>query len=79
MKTFTHIYQADYGSPKVDATEPTILRVEVGKDGKSARLFVQGLQEGHVHDLAVPGVKSSDGESLLHPQAYYTLNYLPGA
>src|SRR5205085_12674295 len=62
MKTYTHIYQADYGSPKVDATEPTILRVEVGKDGKSARLFVQGLQEGHVHELAVPGVKSTDGE-----------------
>jgi glucose/arabinose dehydrogenase len=79
MKTYTHIYQADYGSPKVDATEPTILRVEVGKDGKSARLFVQGLQEGHVHELHSDGVKSTDGEPILHPQAYYTLNYVPGA
>jgi glucose/arabinose dehydrogenase len=77
LKTYTHIYQADYGSPKVDATDPTILRIEVGKDGKSAQLFVQGLMEGHVHDLAAAGVKSSDGEPLLHPQAYYTLNYLP--
>jgi glucose/arabinose dehydrogenase len=78
LKTFDHIYQADYGSPKVDATEPTILRIEVGSDGKSARLFVQGLQEGHVHDLLASGVRSTDDEPLLHPQAYYTLNYIPG-
>ena len=44
-----------------------------------ARLYIQGLQEGHVHDLALPGIKSPDGEGLLHPQAYYTLNYIPGA
>jgi hypothetical protein len=38
---------------------------------------VKGLQEGHIHDLTASGVKSTDGESLLHPQAYYTLNYVP--
>jgi len=79
LKTYDHIYQADYGSPKVDATEPTILRIDMGKDGQSARLFVNGLQEGHVHDLEAKGVKSADGEPLLHPHAYYTLNYIPSA
>ncbi len=58
MKTFTYIYRADYGSPEVDQTTPTITKVEVGKDGKSVRLYVDGLQEGHIHDLAVPGVRS---------------------
>jgi hypothetical protein len=77
MKTFTYIYQAAYGSPEVDATTPTIKKVVVGKDGKSVRLFVDGLQEGHIHDLTLPGVRSQDGEALLHPQAYYTLNYIP--
>jgi glucose/arabinose dehydrogenase len=77
MKTFTYIYQASYGSPEVDATTPTITKVEVGKDNKSVRLWVDGLQEGHVHDLAVPGVRSAEGRPLLHPQAYYTLNYVP--
>jgi hypothetical protein len=77
LKTFTYIYQADYGSPVVDATTPTITKVEVGKDGKSVRLHVKGLQEGHIHDLTASGVKSDEGESLLHPQAYYTLNYVP--
>lgn len=77
LKTFTYIYQASYGSPEVDQTTATISKAVVGNDRKSVRLYVKGLQEGHVHDLKLPGLKSRDGQSLLHPQAYYTLNYLP--
>ena len=44
---------------------------------RSVRLYVKGLQEGHIHDLAAAGVRSGDGAPLLHPQAYYTLNYVP--
>jgi glucose/arabinose dehydrogenase len=77
MKTFTYIFQAAYGSPEVDATTPTITKVQVGKDNKSVRLWVDGLQEGHIHDLTLPGVRSAEGKPLLHPQAYYTLNYFP--
>jgi hypothetical protein len=71
------IYQTSYGSPEVDQTTPRISCVEVGKDNQSVRLWVDGLQEGHIHDLAVPGVRSATGEPLLHPQAYCTLNYIP--
>jgi glucose/arabinose dehydrogenase len=77
LKTFTYIYQATYGSPEVDPTTPTITRVQVGKDGRSVRLWVEGLQEGHIHDLDAAGVRSAEGQPLLHPQAYYTLNYVP--
>ncbi len=77
MKTFTYVYQAAYGSPEVDQTTPKITRATVAADGKSARLYVTGLQEGHVHDLTARGVRSAEGEPLLHPQAYYTLNYVP--
>ncbi len=77
LKTYTYIYQATYGSPEVDHTKPTITEAVVGKDGKSVRLFVNGLQEGHIHDLEAKGVRSAGGERLLHPEAYYTLNYLP--
>lgn len=77
LKTFTYIYQSTYGSPEVDQTTPKITGVTVGPDRKSVRLRVQGLQEGHIHDLAVRGVRSAEGLSLLHPQAYYTLNYIP--
>jgi hypothetical protein len=30
-----------------------------------------------VHELHLPGVRSKTGEPLLHPAAYYTLNYIP--
>jgi hypothetical protein len=53
-----------------------VVPVRQGKDAKSVRLYVKGLEEGHIHDLTASGVKSADGESLLHPQAYYTLSYL---
>jgi glucose/arabinose dehydrogenase len=77
MKTFTYLYRADYGSPEVDQTTPTITKVELGKDNRSVRLYVKGLQEGHIHDLTAAGVRGGDGEPLLHPRAYYTLNYIP--
>jgi hypothetical protein len=32
-----------------------------------------------VHELSVPGVRSSGGEPLVNPTAYYTLNRLPPA
>ncbi len=77
LKTFTYIYQAAYGSPEVDATTPKITKVVVGQDNKSVRLYVDGLQVGHIHDLKADGVRSKEGTALLHPQAYYTLNYIP--
>jgi hypothetical protein len=77
MKTYCYIYQAAYGSPEVDQTTPTIEKAVVAADGKSVRLWVKGLQEGHVHELTIKGVRSSAGGPLLHNMAYYTLNYIP--
>jgi hypothetical protein len=77
LKTYTYIFRAEYGSPEVDHTTPKIAKIDVGKDGKSVRLYVEGLQEGHIHDLTAAGVRSTDGQSLLHKEAYYTLNYIP--
>ena len=78
MTTYTYIYRSDYGSPEVDHTTPTIKRVSVADDGKSVRLYVDGLQRGHVHELHLPGLRSADaGRHLLHPVAYYTLNDIP--
>jgi glucose/arabinose dehydrogenase len=79
IETYTYIYQAPYGSPEVDHTSPTIDAVTVSEDGTSARLHITGLQEGHVHELHASGVRSAEGLPLLHPQAYYTLNFIPEA
>lgn len=75
--TYTYIYQSSYGSPEVDHTKPTIVSAKVAEDGRSVRLVLDALQEGHVHELHLDGVRSADGLPLLHREAYYTLNYVP--
>jgi glucose/arabinose dehydrogenase len=77
LSTYTYIYQQPYGSPEVDQTTPTISKIEIAPDRKSARLFLDKLAEGHVHELHLDGVRSANGQNLLHPAAYYTLNYIP--
>ena len=76
LQTYTYIYQSSYGSPEVDPTDPVIQSVTVAPDGLSARLRVAGLQRGHIHELHLDDVRSAQNEPLLHPRAYYTLNYL---
>ncbi len=75
METYTYIYREQYGSPEVDSTKPTIQSAKVGADGLSVELTVDGLQIGHVHELHAKGLRAKSGESLLHSEAYYTLNH----
>jgi len=77
LQTYTYIYQSDYGSPEVDQTTPRVTSAAVASDRRRVRLRIAGLQEGHVHELHLEGVRSADDLPLLHPVAYYTLNYLP--
>jgi hypothetical protein len=79
IKTYTTIYQSSYGSPKVDETKPMIKQVAVAPDRRSARLWIDALVPGHVHEMHLPGVRSAQGRPLLHDAAYYTLNLLPDA
>jgi hypothetical protein len=79
IETYTYVYQSSYGSDEVDKTTPTIRSVTVAPDGLSARLAIDGLVPGHVHELHLAGVRSASGEPLLHDAAYYTLNEIPDA
>jgi glucose/arabinose dehydrogenase len=77
LQSYTYIYREQYGSPEVDHTTPQITAIEVLDDNRRVRLQIDGLRRGHVHELHADGVRSSQGLPLLHPEAYYTLNYLP--
>jgi len=78
IETYTYIYQSSYGSPEVDHSKPKITKIIASDDGKSVRLHIDGLKEGHVHELHTPGVRSAQKKlPVLHPVAYYTLNYIP--
>jgi len=77
MAAWTYIHQSGYGSPEVDQATPEILAASVSPDRKSVRLKIHGLVRGHVHHLDSKAVKSAKGDTLWHPDAYYTLNEIP--
>lgn len=78
VESFTYKYHPVYGSPPVDNKNLKILGVEVAADGMSARIAVEGLRPYYVHKLSLNGVRAVDGSfSLVHPDAYYTLNSIP--
>ncbi|MEM9237488.1 MAG: hypothetical protein AAGB14_11965 [Verrucomicrobiota bacterium] len=77
MAAWTYILQSSYGSPEVDQAEPKVTKVVVSPDKTQVRLTVEGLVEGHVHQLDAKGVTSASGAKLWHPTGYYTLNEIP--
>ena len=56
---------------RVEACLPQELNTAV-----CVQVSVSGLRKGRVYDFRIDGPKSRDGESILHPEAYYTLNEL---
>jgi len=77
VSTYTHVYQAGYGSPEVDQTEPRVLKAEPSADGLSVRLTLAKLEVGHIHDFDFAKVRGRDGAPLLHTKVYYTVNEIP--
>jgi len=75
--SFSHHRWEKYGSPEIEYRDHLITNVRISDDGLRARLLVDGCREGYVHEIHAPGVRNGDGESLLHPDAYYTLNRVP--
>jgi hypothetical protein len=74
LKSFTYIYHSTYGCPETDTQPEKVEAVTLSKDGKTASVTVPNLKRGRVYDFSLSGVKTAGGESLLHPEAYYTLN-----
>jgi len=78
LASHTYNYWSNYGSPPVDARAEKITAVKVAEGGRSVFLAVDNLRVGRVYELTLDAdVKSADGDGVLHPEAYYTLNNLP--
>ncbi|WP_242916487.1 c-type cytochrome [Pontibacter liquoris] len=78
VESFTYKYHAVYGSPVADKKTNAIKGVKLSDDGMRARLVVEGLRPGYVHLLKLEGVRARDNYyTLVHPNAYYTLNSIP--
>ena len=78
MTTFTYDYHSTYGSDIRDRQKAMVHSTEVSRDGLRVKLVVHGMRLGFIHQLELPNIKSTSGESLLHDTGYYTLNEVPG-
>lgn len=74
---FNYKYHATYGSPVINRANCPIRGIVVSKDGLKARLVVDSLRLGYIHEITTTGVRSANGRTLLHNVGYYTLNNLP--
>ncbi|QMW02440.1 plastocyanin/azurin family copper-binding protein [Spirosoma foliorum] len=74
---FNYKYHATYGSPVINRAGCPIRGIFVSKDGLKARLVVDSLRLGYIHEITASGVRSETGRALLHTTGYYTLNNLP--
>ncbi len=71
--SFIYKYFPVYGSPPIKKEDLKIDGVKVASDGMSVRLIISNLKQYHIHELKLD-VSDSEGNALLHPTAYYTLN-----
>jgi len=69
-------YSREYGSDKHDVTDVSVTDATVSDDGRGVSLTLSELQPGYVHAMSVGGVQSDEGDSVLNPDLYYTLNRL---
>jgi len=61
----------------MDHKAEKVQEVKVSEDGKQVSLKVDSFRKGRIYELHLDGVKSADGDTLLHPVGYYTLNEIP--
>ena len=79
ITSFTYKYHHIYGSPIINQVSHGIRTVSVSPDGLRARLVVDSLRQGYIHEIRMAGVRSVSGTPLLHDFGYYTVNQIPAA
>jgi hypothetical protein len=77
LQSFTYNYWETYGSPEMDKRAEKILGVRVSADRRTVSLRASGLRKGRVYEVHLEGITSADGDRVLHPEGYYTLNEFP--
>jgi azurin/glucose/arabinose dehydrogenase len=77
VTSFTYNYHRGYGSPIMDMKNCPVHGIEVSTDGMKARVVVDSIREGYIHEFKAEGIRSAAGHKLLHNVGYYTLNNIP--
>ncbi|MDR8391858.1 plastocyanin/azurin family copper-binding protein [Aliifodinibius sp. S!AR15-10] len=75
---FTYHYHSTYGSDIINQENAPVTHVEVADDGLSARLVVDNIREGYIHEIKADGVTEAEtGYPLVHSVGYYTMKNIP--
>jgi limonene-1,2-epoxide hydrolase len=61
----------------VDQTTARVIEAVPSEDGRSVTLRLDRIVEDHIHEFTLAGVRSRDGQRLVHAKAYYTVNEIP--
>jgi len=77
LSSFIYKYHHIYGSPIINQLEHHVQSVVVSSDGMRARLVLDSLRQGYIHEIRMSGVRSASGAPLLHDFGYYTVNQIP--
>jgi len=78
ISAFTHPYHGAYGGPEIMQHTPAVKSVSLAADGLSANLVLDKLDQGFVYEVDLANLRSRDQEKLLHRNAFYTVNEIPG-
>jgi hypothetical protein len=76
LQSFTYNYWPTYGSPEMDKRAEKIQGVRVSADRQTVSLLASGFRKGRVYEVHLEDIRAADGDRVLHPEAYYTLNEL---
>jgi hypothetical protein len=77
LERYRYEYTGAYGSPELDRTAVAVEHAAPSADGRGVELTTAPLVEGRVYLIGAPGVRSPEGEALVHPVGAYTLNEIP--
>jgi hypothetical protein len=76
VSSFTYVYYGNYGCPETDTRYESVGNPRLSNDGKTLSVSVGGRKKGRIYEIRLDGLASTDGEKVLHPEAYYTVNEL---
>jgi len=77
VTSHTYKYHVDYGSPKVDEQGMKVNATGLSSNGLTLKLDTGALKQGYLHKIALTGLRTKDGQSLLGGTAWYQAVKVP--
>lgn len=77
LESYTYNHWGTYGSPEIERAQNEITNITLAEDRQSVQLTVPERKLGRVYHLQLRNFQNAGKQSLLHNDAYYTLNQLP--